>query len=108
VPETDITLATRAGASDDAIRAGMQYAVERLDRHGLPKPSGEAGQWAIQLATEALSSQVVPVRAAEQFIENVIVASTVREMNSEPPLTKADVGLYRDVSTWFFNSFWHE
>ncbi|MBB5856285.1 hypothetical protein ACFQ05_25755 [Amycolatopsis umgeniensis] len=108
MPEIGTIQTAPPGASDDVVNAGVRYAEERLGRHELPMPSGEVGGQAIEFAIGALEGRVVPVRAAEQFVEQVVVAAAMREVNDEPPLTASDIRLFRDVSTWFFNSFWHE
>lgn len=98
---------TQAGPSP--VQVGVEQARQRLERAGV-ELSDDAVHGGVDLAVTVLENQApeAPARAQELFVEQVVVASAMRDRYDEPPLQPVEVNAFLGVVRWFFNSLWHE
>jgi hypothetical protein len=84
-------------------------ARRRLQLHGI-EVSAYAARAGSALAHDALESrgETSAQVAKDLFVEQVVIATAMREAYGEPPLEPADVVEFLGVSRRFLNSLWHE
>jgi hypothetical protein len=93
---------------DPAEVSGLQLAERRLDRHGLELSNTDDTVEDIHYAAGTLRAQGAPDRAVEMIVEDVAIASSVRERYGEPRLSREEISRFSQAARLFFNSFWHE
>jgi hypothetical protein len=97
-----------AMARDPMEASGRQLAETRLKRYGVELSNTPETEEATQVSAALLRAQGAPDRAVEMIVEDVAIASSMRERYGEPRLTRDDISRFSEVAKWFFNSFWHE
>jgi hypothetical protein len=93
----------------DPIWLGLMAANARLQQFEMAVPQSEAYRESVLMSIDLLGaqSQRTP-QAAALFVENVLIASSMRARYEEPALSPADLERYLEVSRWFHNSLWHD
>ncbi|TCC30508.1 MULTISPECIES: hypothetical protein [Kribbella] len=94
-------------ARDDPLTRGIAMGVARLERYGVVAELNDV-ELATRQAVDVIARLDVPSRGAELLAEHIVIATIMRVVNNEGPLTADEIDAYLAAAGPFFNSFWHD